>query len=324
MYEHQTVAVKVFPAQDVGSWMQEQDIFGTPRLKDHPNILSFIDAQVRGTGKQAEYWLVTEFHEYGSMYDFLKRNTLTLQEALRLGVSMLRGLAFLHEEFHGNEQTYKPTIIHRDFKSKNVLVKKDMTACVADFGLAIKCVHGRTPVDMMPVGTRRYMAPEVFEGATEFNAVAFRQIDVYACALVLWELFSRTSIAGEPVGEYRLPFEEDVGLKPELQELQKFVVSEKRRPVFKNHWRQHPEGSLICTTIEDMWDADMEARIPAGCALERLLAVVALVNSKSSESSVDSAISSDMTPLISDYNSNLTVVITDSGLDQPPPNVEIM
>lgn len=36
------------------------------------------------------------------------------------------------------------------------------------------------------------MSPEVLEGATEFSAFAFRQIDVYAAALVLWEVIKRT------------------------------------------------------------------------------------------------------------------------------------
>lgn len=41
------------------------------------------------------------------------------------------------------------------------------------------------------VGTRRYMAPEVLEGAINFSRDAFLRIDMYACGLVLWELASR-------------------------------------------------------------------------------------------------------------------------------------
>jgi len=41
------------------------------------------------------------------------------------------------------------------------------------------------------VGTRRYMAPEVLEGAINFSSDAFLRIDMYACGLVLWELASR-------------------------------------------------------------------------------------------------------------------------------------
>lgn len=34
---------------------------------------------------------------------------------------------------------------HRDFKSKNVLLKSDLTACIADFGLALKFEPGKGP-----------------------------------------------------------------------------------------------------------------------------------------------------------------------------------
>lgn len=38
------------------------------------------------------------------------------------------------------------------------------------------------------------MSPEVLEGATEFSSFAFQQIDVYAAALVIWEIISRTAL----------------------------------------------------------------------------------------------------------------------------------
>ncbi len=41
------------------------------------------------------------------------------------------------------------------------------------------------------VGTRRYMAPEVLEGAINFQRDAFLRIDIYAFALVSWEVMSR-------------------------------------------------------------------------------------------------------------------------------------
>ena len=45
----------------------------------------------------------------------------------------------------------------------------------------------------LQVGTRRYMAPEVLEGAISFNRDSFLRIDMYACALVMWELALRCS-----------------------------------------------------------------------------------------------------------------------------------
>lgn len=45
----------------------------------------------------------------------------------------------------------------------------------------------------LQVGTRRYMAPEVLEGAINFQRDSFLRIDMYAMGLVLWELVSRCS-----------------------------------------------------------------------------------------------------------------------------------
>lgn len=123
----------------------------------------------------------------GSLCDYLKAHTLTWAEAWRIAACVARGLAHLHEEGGG-----KPAVAHRDFKSKNVLLKSDMSACIADFGLALIFVPGRACGDAHgQVGTRRYMAPEVLDGAINFTKDAFLRIDMYACALVLWEIVSR-------------------------------------------------------------------------------------------------------------------------------------
>ena len=47
----------------------------------------------------------------------------------------------------------------------------------------------------LQVGTRRYMAPEVLEGAITFTRDAFLHIDVYALSLVLWEMAGRCTAA---------------------------------------------------------------------------------------------------------------------------------
>lgn len=67
----------------------------------------------------------------------------------------------LHEDKRANSPTQlsKPAIAHRDFKSKNVLLKSDMTACIADFGLALLFHSGKSCGDTHgQVGTRRYVA----------------------------------------------------------------------------------------------------------------------------------------------------------------------
>lgn len=181
---------------------------------NHPNILKFIGASKReGDDGELKLWLVTSYHSNGSLCDYLKSNTVTWPELCKIAESMARGLMHLHEEIFLKNDGIKPAIAHRDFKSKNVLLKDDLTACIADFGLALIFKPGAPCGDTHgQVGTRRYMAPEILEGAINFTRDAFLRIDVYACGLVLWELVSRCTSHGGSVSDYTLPFEVEVNL----------------------------------------------------------------------------------------------------------------
>nr|XP_054592173.1 activin receptor type-2B isoform X1 [Nothobranchius furzeri] len=238
------VAVKIFPIQNKESWQNERDVFLTPGMR-HENILRFLGAERRGqqggTHLEAELWLITEFHEKGSLSDFLKGNVVSWTELCLITESMARGLAYLHEDVprlkgHG----HKPAIAHRDFKSKNIILRSDLTAVIADFGLAIGFEAGEPPGETHgQVGTRRYMAPEVLEGAINFQRDAFLRIDMYALGLVLWEVLTRCHAADGPVDEYLLPFEVVVGQHPTLEDLQEVVVHKKMRPTIKEVWLKH-------------------------------------------------------------------------------------
>ncbi|KAL6446082.1 hypothetical protein ACFW04_001024 [Cataglyphis niger] len=269
--KNEIVAVKVFPIQDKQSWQTEQEIFKLAHM-DHEDILHFIGVEKRGDNLQAEFWLITAYHEKGSLCDYLKANVVTWPEMCRIAESMARGLMHLHEEIPANKADgYKPAVAHRDFKSKNVLLKADMSACIADFGLALIFHPGKPCGDTHgQVGTRRYMAPEVLEGAINFTRDSFLRIDMYACGLVLWELASRCTVQDGPIGEYRLPFEDEVGLHPTLEDMQESVVHKKERPLILETWRKHPGLLSICDTMEECWDHDAEARLSASCVVERV------------------------------------------------------
>ncbi len=147
----------------------------------------------------------------GSLHDYLKSSTVSWNEMCKIAHSISRGLAHLHEELlPKGQQDMKLAVAHRDFKSKNVLLKEDLTACIGDFGLALIFEPDKEIADTGQVGTKRYMAPEVLDGAITYSRESFLRIDMYACGLVLWELASRCSIPG-PGGvvarEYELPFE---------------------------------------------------------------------------------------------------------------------
>jgi len=264
------VAVKIFPLQDKQSWFAEQEIYNLPQM-NHDNILKFMGVDKRGENLQVEFWLVTSFHEHGSLCDFLKNNILSWDDMVKISLTMARGLAHLHGEVPSNKGSgIKPAIAHRDFKSKNVLIRSDMTACIGDFGLALQFRPNEVVGDTHgQVGTRRYMAPEVLEGAINFSRDAFLRIDMYACGLVLWEIATRCTVVETPT-DYKLPFEAEASPHPSLEEISDLVVTRKVRPEFRKAWRNHPALSILCETIEECWDHDAEARLSSSCVVERL------------------------------------------------------
>lgn len=75
-------------------------------------------------------------------------------------------------------------------------------------------------------------------------------------------LLTRFSVCTSgPVDEYMLPFEEEIGQHPSLEDLQEVVVHKKMRPVFKDHWLKHPVRPSWLT-VENVFLGDRNE----GCA----------------------------------------------------------
>ncbi|TKS88079.1 Activin receptor type-1C [Collichthys lucidus] len=77
------VAVKIFSSREERSWFREAEIYQTVMLR-HENILGFIAADNKGEEKPPEdngtwtqLWLVSDYHEHGSLFDYLNRYTLS-------------------------------------------------------------------------------------------------------------------------------------------------------------------------------------------------------------------------------------------------------
>lgn len=192
-YKGEPVAVKIFSPVAEPSWHREAEIYQTTMLR-HKNILGFIATDKRDDISMTGYWLVTDYYPMGSLFDFLKNNSMSMVDAVRMAFSIANGLAHLHIEIFGTQG--KPAIAHRDLKSKNILVKNDGTCCIADLGMAVRYNSHNGIVDVPSntrVGTRRYLAPEILEN--QLNLMDFEAVkaaDVYALGLVYWEVLRRT------------------------------------------------------------------------------------------------------------------------------------
>ncbi|KAH6795747.1 hypothetical protein C2S51_036733 [Perilla frutescens var. frutescens] len=139
------------------------------------------------------YGCCTEGQQRILVYGYLENNSLArtllggrfsssvqfswkIRSQICIGVA--RGLAFLHEEV-------QPHIIHRDIKASNVLLDKDFTAKISDFGLAKLFPTTATHVSTRVAGTHGYLAPEY-----AIRGKLTRKADIYSFGVLLMEIVS--------------------------------------------------------------------------------------------------------------------------------------
>ncbi|XP_054133629.1 activin receptor type-1C isoform X1 [Melozone crissalis] len=257
------VAVKIFSSRDERSWFREAEIYQTVMLR-HENILGFIAADNKDNGTWTQLWLVSEYHEQGSLFDYLNRGTVTVEGMLRLALSVASGLAHLHMEIVGTQG--KPAIAHRDLKSKNILVKRNETCAIADLGLAVKHDSVLNTIDIPQnprVGTRRYMAPEILEDAMNTNIFeSFKRADMYSLGLVYWEIARRCSVGGV-TEEYQLPYYDLVPSDPSIEDMRRVVCEQKLRPSIPNQWQSCEALRVLGRLMRECWRASGAARLTA-------------------------------------------------------------
>ncbi|MCO5573018.1 hypothetical protein L7F22_026782 [Adiantum nelumboides] len=240
------VAVKVFINQEYSSELLEdfrKEVAIMRRLR-HPNVLLFMGAVY----SPQHLSIVTEFLPRGSLFRLLHKNTQRLDWRRRLLMVMdvARGMNYLH---HRN-----PPIVHRDLKSSNLLVDKNWTVKVGDFGLS-RMKHATYLTSKSGKGTPQWMAPEVLR-----NELSNEKSDVYSFGVILWELateqipwdgFNSMQVVGI-VGfmDHRLDIPENLDPK---------VVA-----IMQDCWRSDPDSRPSFEEIlERMRDMLKQTRSPA-------------------------------------------------------------
>lgn len=78
---------------------------------------------------------------------------------MKIALGAARGLAYLHEDSN-------PRVIHRDFKSSNILLEHDFTPKVSDFGLARAALEGNRHISTHVMGTFGLVSTSILRMST--------------------------------------------------------------------------------------------------------------------------------------------------------------
>lgn len=275
IWHGESVAVKVFSKTDEVSWTRETEIYNTVQLR-HKNILGYIGSDINAKIDYSQLWLVTHFYESGSLFDYLKYTSLTHHQMVTICLSITNGLDHLHTNIFGTEK--KPGIAHRDIKSKNILVGVRDSCVIADFGLAVTDTQliKKLNLDSNPrVGTKRYMSPEVLDESINMECFEdFQRADIYALALVFWEVCRRTLSSGI-VEEYMVPYQDVVPGDPSFEEMKKVICGDHLRPSLPNRWNDDPLLTGMSKLMRECWHKNSNVRLPALCIKKTLLKLAA-------------------------------------------------
>jgi serine/threonine-protein kinase len=148
----------------------------------HPNVVPTLDVVADGR----DLLLVMEYVHGESLQHLMKAmrkrgQRIPLRVTLAIVSALLHGLHAAHEAT--TEEGEPLHVVHRDVSPQNVMVGVDGVARVLDFGIARAAVRLEHTREGIVKGKLAYMAPEQLGGAA-----VDRRADVYAAAVVLWEM----------------------------------------------------------------------------------------------------------------------------------------
>jgi serine/threonine-protein kinase len=211
----ETVAIKIPHMQfesDVAFFSRFQREAEIGKKLKHPNILHFIDVP-----DQSRPYIVMEYLEGKSLADTLNEvRPFPVSDAVQIGSRVCDALAHMHEN----------NIIHRDLKPQNVMILKDGSLRIIDFGIAKSMEARRLTFAGLSstMGTPDYMAPEQVKGRR-----GDARTDIYSLGAMLYEMTTgyvpfegpnpfivmNSRLTGDPVA----PRKRNPEIPPEIEEI---------------------------------------------------------------------------------------------------------
>ncbi len=154
----------------------------------HPNIVAVYDVS---RGGEMEY-LVMELIDGITLKQYMaRRGKLNWQECLHFITQVMKGLSHAHSR----------GIVHRDIKPHNIMILRDGSVKVADFGIACLVANGQDGDGQETLGSVHYISPEQAKGERTDE-----RSDIYSAGVVLYEMLTD-----------RLPFEGETPVSVAIQ-----------------------------------------------------------------------------------------------------------
>ncbi|KAH7467355.1 hypothetical protein PRIC2_011084 [Phytophthora ramorum] len=141
---------------------------------DHPNLVKLIGA---AWTIESDLQALLEYMDGGDLRQYLGDASTAFGWSFMkfdIAIGIIEALVYLH--------SFVPPLVHRDLKSKNVMLSADFRAKLSDFGTSrFRSVENTMTAG---VGTGRWLAPEVIRGDTDYGCSA----DIYSFGALLTEL----------------------------------------------------------------------------------------------------------------------------------------
>ncbi|XP_011009873.1 PREDICTED: receptor-like serine/threonine-protein kinase ALE2 isoform X4 [Populus euphratica] len=145
----------------------------------HRNLVKLIGICTEECSRSLVYELIANGSVESHLHGVDKESALNWDARIKIALGAARGLAYLHEDS-------SPRVIHRDFKSSNILLEHDFTPKVSDFGLARTALDEENRhISTQVMGTFGYVAPEY-----AMTGHLLVKSDVYSYGVVLLELLT--------------------------------------------------------------------------------------------------------------------------------------
>ena len=223
----------------------EREVHNSSQLS-HENIVSMIDVDE----EDECFYLVMEYIEGPTLAEYIhSHGSLSVETAIKFTEQILSGIKHAHDM----------RIVHRDIKPQNVLIDKNKTLKIFDFGIAKALSETSLTQTNHVLGTVQYLSPEQAKGESTDEGT-----DIYSIGIVLYEM-----LVGEP------PFNGETAVSIAIKHIQDSIpniTTDKREEV------PHALSNVVLRatekdkhnryhTVQEMCD-DLTSALHENCANE--------------------------------------------------------